>query len=603
MAHIDKYNLRFEDGVDPLQIELHCIAKGGKWVESGVECGAGMIDHLMNARKLVWPERYRHRWTDLMYHEFIQNDITILMGAAGTQKTSHASEYCLLNYWARPDRTLVILSTVNMDKMDIGVWAEVKMLWQQGHERFDYLTGHVIEHKRAIATDNIEVTHRDLRKGIISRPCYVGGRWVGLGILAGVRQEYLFYLCDELQFMQESFSKSWPHLFANGNVKIIGSGNPKHDPEDQLAIAAEPKDGWNAMAEPQKTKCWDTNYLGGRCVNLIGTDSPNFDVPEGQPAPYPKLINRSFVQRLAHDHGKDSFEYYRLAKGVMKVAFASSRVITRQLCREHKAMDKAEWRDNERTAVYGLDPSYGGEDRCIGMPLFFGIGTDGTLILQIGSYRVFPFDLREGCPKPEDQIADTLDQELKVYGIDSRNCFYDSCGKGTLGGAFVRKFGVRAPVAVDAGGSCSARPVRQDLFVTEKNGEQRLMRCDEYYSKFVSEMWFSVRYAIEANQVRELSEEVMTEGCARIYEVVAGNKIRVEPKTTDKEKEDLRRRLGKSPDLFDCLAIGVEGARQRGFLIAALGTDVDAARGDDEFFDEEDKEYEKAIKDSLLVHT
>lgn len=602
MGSFERYNLIWDDAERDLGIELHCIAKGGKWIQDGAECGAGMLEHLMNARKLIWPDRYRHRWTDLMYSEFIKNDITILMGAAGTQKTSHASEYCLINYWARPHNTLVILSTVNMQKMDIGVWAEMKMLWEQGRNRYDWLAGHVIDYKRSIATDNIEVGQRDFRKGVISRPCYSGGKWVGLGVLAGVRQEYLFYLCDELQFMQESFSKSWPHLFANGNVKIIGSGNPKHDPEDQLAVAAEPIEGWNAMPEPQATKCWDTKYMGGRCVNLVGTDSPNFEVPEGTPAPYPKLISRSFAQRLAHDHGLDSFEYYRLVKGVMKVAFASSRVITRQLCREHRAMDKAEWASPERTAVYGLDPSYGGEDRCVGMPLFFGTGIDGNQILQIGSYRVFQFDLREGAAKPEDQLAEILDEELKVYGIDPRDCFYDSCGKGTLGGAFVRRFGIRCPIAVDSGAKCSERPVRRDLYVDEKDGSRRPMTCREYYSKFVSEMWFSVRLAIEANQIRELPEDVMAEGCARIYKLVAGNKIQVEPKTNDKEKEDLRRRLGKSPDLFDCLAIAVEGARQRGFSIDALGSDIDAARGDDKFFDEEETEYRTAISERLLVH-
>ncbi len=265
-------------------------------------------------------------------------------------------------------------------------------------------------------------------------------------------------------------------------------------------------------------------------------------------------------------------------------------------------MDKAEWKDNQRTAIYCLDPTYGGEDRCVGMPLFFGQDINDTQILQVGSYRVFPFDLRDGSAKPEDQLADTLAEELRIYGIDPTDCFYDSCGKGTLGGAFARKFGSHAPVPVDAGAKPSKRPVRQDLFVEEDDGNRRHKRCDEHYSKFVSELWFSVRYAIEAGQVRELTDEVIMEGCARIYEMVAGNRIEVEPKNDPKKKEDLKRRLGKSPDLFDCLAIGVEGARQRGFSIAALGTDVDFANGDDRFFDEEAKEYEEAIKGNLLSH-
>jgi len=53
----------------------------------------------------------------------------------------------------------------------------------------------------------------------------------------------------------------------------------------------------------------------------------------------------------------------------------------------------------------------------------------------------------------------------------------------------------------------------------------------------------------------------------------------VEPKSDPKAKEDLKRRLGKSPDLFDALCIGMEGARQRGFTIAKLSNNTDDGEG------------------------
>jgi hypothetical protein len=61
--------------------------------------------------------------------------------------------------------------------------------------------------------------------------------------------------------------------------------------------------------------------------------------------------------------------------------------------------------------------------------------------------------------------------------------------------------------------------------------------------------------------VRELTEDVVSEGCMREYYTVGGNKIEVEPKEKMKEK------TGRSPDLADAVAIGLEGARQRGFVI------------------------------------
>lgn len=600
-----KYNASWLEGTSDLQIELECVSKGGKWTsKTGKECGLGMFEHMMNARKLLWPDRYRHRWTDLMYREFIQNDLTILMGAASTQKTSHATEFALINYFARPENTLVILSTVNMDKLDIGIWAELKMLWQSAHDRHDALAGHLVEYKRAITTDNVEEVARDFRKGCICRPCYSGGKWVGLGILAGTKQANIVYVADELQFMQEAFSKSWPHLFSNGMVKIIGSGNPAHDPYDELGKTAEPKCGWTSLPEPQKTEVWDTKFMGGRCINLIGTDSPNFDTPADKPVAYPGLISWKFAQRIAHDNeaGVESFEYYRLVKGVMKVSFAQSRVIDRPLCIRRRALERVVWKDANQEGIYCLDPTYGGEDRCIGMPLFVGKDVEDKTIIKVGSYRSFPLNmLMIEQRSVEDQIADVLQQELDTYGIKPENVFYDSTGKGTIGAAFARKFGMVGPIAVDSGAQPSKRPVRQGLFVREENGTQRLKRCDEHYSKFVSEMWFSVRYAIESEQIRELPEDVMMEGCARIYYPAKGNRIEVEPKSDPKSKEDLKRRLGKSPDLFDALAIGIEGCRQRGFIIESVGKPTDTPKNED-FFDTEAKEYEDAIKANLLTH-
>lgn len=519
-----------------------------------------------------------------------------------TQKTSHAVEFCLLNYWLRPESTLVILSTVNMDKLDIGCYAELMMLWKNAKARYPWLAGHSLPHKRAITTDNLEESGvRDFRKGVICRPCYVGGRWVGLGILAGTKQDYIFYVADELQFMQEAFSGSWPHLFSNGQAKIIGSGNPKHDPDDELSKTAEPKDGWASHPEPQKTEVWDTKFMGGRCINLVGTDSPNFDVPAGQPEPYKRLIGRNFARRIETDYGSDSFEYYRLVKGVMKVAFAHSRVITRQLCRSHGATDAAQWIDNTRQRIYFLDPSYGGDDSCVGGCLEWGKGMNDLTLIRVLGYRRYRFNLT--IPKEvEDQIADILAEDLAAYGVDSSDVFYDATGKGTLGGAFARKFGSRAPVAIAAGGKPSKRPVRQDLWVDEPDGTRRLKRCDEEYYDFITELWFSVRYCIEANQMRELPEEFITEGCARIYERVAGNKLAVESKSDPKKKEDLKRRLGHSPDCFDALCIGMEGARQRGFQIAKLGESIESNENEDDFFEKESREYRETIQSKLLTH-
>lgn len=561
-----RHGLAWEPEESPLEIEFKFIRAGGYIAVSGRRFGMGLLEHFLAARKIIWPHRYYNRWVRLIYDEIIKNTVTILMGAASTWKSSTAAEYILIEYWSQPERTLALLTTTNTDKLETNVFGEVKSLWGYGKERYPWLAGNILDHKHSIFTDDIdEVAVRDRRRGIVGKACFEGKQWVGDATFVGIKQERVIFLGDELQWMAGTFIRSWNPLFANPWVKIIGSGNPNHNPDDPLGVAAEPKEGWASLIEPEKTTVWKTKYLDGVCVNLVGTDSPNFDVPEDQPEPFKGLIGRRFMRRVVHDSGPDSPDFYRLVKGVMKFSLAHTRVINRQLCRDHHAHDKAVWGEVKRTKIYAIDPAYGGGDRCVGGYIEFGKDLDGKQILCVRPPRVFQINLKL-ADSPEDQIASTLADDLNKYDIQPENCFYGAFGKGTIGYAFARKFGAKSPVPIEEGGRPSKRPVRQDLRIwDEAKRELRLKRCDEHYSKKITELWFSTRYAIEAEQVRELPENVMEEGCAREYSMVGGNLIEVE------SKEDMKERLSRSPDLYDWFALAVEGARQRGFVIASLG--------------------------------
>lgn len=592
-----KYGLAWKEDYSPLRIEFDFIRAGGYITANGQSYGEGLLAHFLAARRLLWPDRYEHRWTRLIYDEIIKNTVTILMGAASTQKTSHACEWVLIDYWCYPRNTLALLTTTNTDKLETNVFGEIKSLWDQGKARFGWLDGHVVDHKHSIFTDDIDTVRvRDRRRGIVGKCCYEGKQWVGDAVFVGIKQERVRFIGDELQWMAGTFLRSWNPLFSNPEVKVIGSGNPNHNPDDPLGIAAEPKEGWSSLQEPDQTMVWKTKYLDGVCVNLVGTNSPNFDVPEDQPEPYPKLIGRKFMRRVIHDSGPESPDFYRLVKGVMKFNLAHSRVITRQICSEHHAHDKAEWMGPKRTKIYAVDPAYGGGDRCIGGYIEFGEAIDGKIIVQVHAPRVIQINAKL-LQSPEDQIADAVFNDLNQFGIESTNAFYGAFGKGTVGFAFARKFGAKSPIPIDEGGKPSRRPVRQGLMVyDEGRREFRLKRCDEHYSKKITELWFSTRYAIEAGQVRELPEDVMSEGCMREYSTVGGNLIEVEP------KEDMLERLSRSPDLYDWFAFTIEGARQRGFVIASLGPGEEEEESDSWLRDLAEKNF-KLAKSKRLVLT
>jgi hypothetical protein len=149
-------------------------------------------------------------------------------------------------------------------------------------------------------------------------------------------------------------------------------------------------------------------------------------------------------------------------------------------------------------------------------------------------------------------------------GIPATNVFFDSTGRGSLGTSFARIWSASVN-PVEFGGSATERPVSADLWITDpitKNRRQKL--CHEEFSKRVTEFWFMFRYAVEAKQVKGLPRDVAEEGCQREWKTVSGGRIEIETKA------EMRERVGYSPDKFDGIVTGLEGARRLGFKLKRL---------------------------------
>jgi hypothetical protein len=139
--------------------------------------------------------------------------------------------------------------------------------------------------------------------------------------------------------------------------------------------------------------------------------------------------------------------------------------------------------------------------------------------------------------------------------------------------------------------------VCSDLFIyDDKTHQRRLKRADEHYSKLVTEFWYTLRFAIESRQVRQLPECVIDELCAREWTEVWGGRIEVEP------KEKTKQRLGRSCDLADWSVIAVEGARRLGFVIAKM--EAPQIRADTDLWkDDFRRKLERVRENFTLINT
>lgn len=565
-----KYGREWPANTPDLAIEMTCIRTG--------QSPHPAVYHYEQMRRIIWPHLDSHRWHVLCTNEIFKNKVTVLMGPGSSGKTHEAAWSRLAEYWVFADEICVLVSSTDLRGLELRVWGEIKSLFQQGKDRFPWLPGNLIDSRHCISTDAIdEEKARDLRKGIIGIPCIQNGKFVGLGKYAGIKQKKMRLVADEAQFMGASFLSAFANLDKNIDFRAIVLGNP-NDLLDPLGKAAEPLEGWESYMDVDKTTVWKTRFMDGCCVNLIGTDSPNNDYPENEPPRFPYLISRQKIKSTLSFFDENSIEYRSQCVGNMRVASYERRVISKQICEKFHAFDEPVWGDGNRVKIMALDAAYGG-DRCVGGYAEFGRDPNGKNIIYLHPPEIVPITVSNNL-LPEDSIAIWCREFAERNGISPSNFFHDSTGRGSLGTALAREWSSQC-VPIEFGGPATKRPVSLDHFTIDpKTKSKRLLRCDEHYVKFVTELWFSCRYAIEAGQIRGLTQDVMEEGCMREWKPVNGFKKCLE------SKEDMKLRVGRSPDLFDWFSIIVEGARRRGFIISKLAVSDSAAMKDGSWLNE-----------------
>lgn len=530
----------------------------------GYEVSVSRVTHISRTHKDVYYD-ISVPWAE---HYFAEGAIH----HNSTGKTHSAAWIYLCDYLCHPDDTVVLVSSTDIRGLKLRVWGEITMLWSMAVERFDYLPGHLLDSKLAITTDRLldddgdidDRRVRDMRKGIIGIPTIQGGKQVGLSKWIGIKQKRVRLIADECQCMGSGFLSAFSNLNKNEDFRAIVLGNP-NDMMDPLGRAAEPLDGWSSHMEPEKTSVWKTRFMNGTCVNLVGTDSPNFDFPPEQPTRFKYLISREKIADTVSFFGRDSFEYFSQCIGVMKIGTMARRVLSRQLCEQQGALEtEINWDGSPRTRLYFVDSAYGG-DRCVGGWAEFGRCVDEKTRLLLHPPVIIPISPRSD-KEPEYQIAEFVKRECEGNSIEPHNMGHDATGRGSLGTALARVWSAYTN-PIEAGGPPTDRPVSLDLYVWDsKKRERRLKTCQEHYVKLVTEFWFSVRYCIEAGQLRGLTEETMEEFCMREWRRVKDNKIEIET------KQEMKERVGRSPDLADWCAGIVEMARRRGFQISKLAS-------------------------------
>lgn len=591
---VNRYGLLWPEEMDPLEVEFMFIRNKGYIEEAGVKFGNGPFYHYRAAMSLVWPDDDHHRWSDLMLARKTENEILVMMGPSDCNKTYSTSRYILIDYWASHTNTLWMVSTTEVRGAELRIWGKIKELFNRGKERYPWLAGIVLESKYCITTEEISrdgEMARLLTKGIIFIPCKSGERWVGLGAYAGIKPTKngrLGHAGDEVSVMHTSFLQAYSNWYGKPNFQGILDGNP-FDLDDPLCIAAEPEDGWAQWQDTKKTQEWRSKWYGAWVICFDGRDSPNFDLPLGQ---FPYMIGPKKIEAVKKTEGEDSALFWSQCVGKPRPGAEARRVITRQICEEGKAFEKVIWEGTDITDAVGLDAAYGGVggDRCVLFHIRFGRDVDGRNVIACKPPVLVPVSTRTFLKDPETQIAEFVANYLKSFNVPASHFGFDS--RATLAMKIAAYVGNEAN-AIEFGGPATDRPVSNNEFIWDGDTKtRRLKKCVEHYFKFVTELWFSLRYLIVGSQVRELPQEVAEEGWKRMWNYTKGAppRIEVEP------KDEMKKRTTRSPDLFDGLVIAVEMARRLGFAIEGLKDLGPSKNEDQDWLEKELSKFKTFVK-------
>jgi len=542
-------------------MELHAYLHA----RSEEEGGLGQFEHMRNAIDLLWNNEEKPAargfiwspWAEDMLSLACEHKYLSIAGCASSGKSDAIAMFGIINYLASPTNTLVLMTSTTLREARRRIWKSTMDLWNA----VPGLPGRVVNSlgiiKGMSATGGFSES-----TGIGLIPAAKSKEREAIGKLAGIKQDRLILLADELPELPESLIHTAVNNmsvnFANvpgAGFKMVGLGNPASH-FDAMGIFSEPKDGWGSVTEDDYE--WETNL--GFCVRFDASDNPSLWTEEGRQL-YPWMPSQEVIDTARRTYGEESLFFSRMFKGWWCPA-GSERSIYSEADLIRGMSHRKPVFDNNSTMVAGLDPSFSaGGDRCIAYFGRFGL-MEGLETLVLTECVTLKEDTSDTSIPRTHQLARQFKEECLKRGVLPENAAIDSTGGGAPFHDVLSVEWSDRVLAVNFAGKASDRKV---------SATDKALGHERYQNK-MSEIWFQSKELLRADQLRGIDRELAKELVNREYDTTATGKIKVEP------KKDYKMRTNKSPDLADSAFVAVELCRVRHGLLGGERFEVSESR-------------------------
>lgn len=557
------YGIEFDH--EPTKLECELVAyRMGLTPEQG---GLGRTGHFKRIVEILFGPKSEcpfnwNPWAEKMIDVFHQHPITGadrphvgVSGCANSSKSHTAALYGLINWMCSPTDTFVFVTSTSIADSKHRVFKSIRKMF----DSVKGLPGNLVDSKAKIVTLNAG-NKSDDSAGIFIIAGHPSKAREGVGKMIGRKNARVFVLADELPELSPSIlDASFGNLNVNPFFQFIALGN-FNSRYDAFGEFIEPLGGWDSIL--LDTEEWECIKHGAYCVRFDGLKSPNLKAGKDV---YPHIYNSKSLKDHRSSYGETSAPFMRYCRsfetgiGDENTIYSESDFIT------GRAYQKAVWRQGF-VRVAAADPAFtNGGDRFVLMFGKIGWTIDEVLALEIERYEI----IRENVHKLKErnrsfQMADQVIAKCKEAGVEAKNFSMDCTAAGNpLADVFDEewKLQMKDPnwnqrlCRVDFSGAPTHR-------VANKDGKM----ADEAYDRRVTEIWYVGKEFLKGQQLRGLIPDVVREAKARKYTTVRGSegeKMKVE------KKEDMKERLGFSPDVAEAFFVMIDLCRERHKFVPA----------------------------------
>lgn len=555
-----KYGVEFDPRAGLFDVEQWCLAN--HWPsERG---GLGTYGHLKNLSKLLWPDMVWHEWAETQLKSLCDDQASDIVGdriirnvswagCATSGKTFQAGHFAMLFFLADPSNTICIMCSTTAKMVRKRVWPVIQQLYH-GHKYEEngviLPLGYMIDSR-----SSLRPKQKDDKHGIHCIAVAEGETQKAVADIQGWHAPRILIVIDEATDTPEAIYATIPNLRKGCQELIVltlGNSLSHLDPHGRVS---EPKVGWSKIT--RFSKSWETKAIKewqlpkGMCYHFPGRESPNV---KAKRTLYPFLYTWEDHQNALQQKGEENLGYWKYDEGFWPPDGVVRTIFSETMVEMYDGRGKLIFL-NQALPIASLDPGFGG-DNCV---LKFGLMGDVTARAIVGASNIPRFGVQitetihiNPIPNSEEtfdlQIARRVMMECKKRGIPPNRFGLDTTGPGRSVHSHLCEIWSHDVIAVNFGGSASDMP--------SSMADPR--PSNQVYDRRVTELWFMAAEFLKSSQLKGLTKDEIIQFCTREYDLIGGGKMKIKP------KEDVREKLGHSPDDADAVVILLEVARKNG---------------------------------------